>query len=73
MITLSELELVLLIAVTVLCFVAYMQWREIAELRGVMMHLMDAMRGVADNEVSLKRDASGNIEVNKLKEKHNGN
>ena len=73
MITLSELELVLLIAVTVLCFVVYMQWRELAELRGVMMHLMDAMRGVADNEVSLKRDASGNIEVTKLKEKRNGN
>ena len=73
MITLSELELVLLIAVTVLGFVVYRQWSEIAELRGVMMHLMDAMRGVADNEVSIKRDASGNIEVNKLKEKHNGN
>ena len=54
-------------------FVVYRQWCEIAELRGVMMHLMDAMRGVADNEVSLKRDASGNIEVTKLKEKRNGN
>ena len=73
MITLSELELTLLIAVTVLGFVVYRQWCEIAELRGVMMHLMDAMRGVADNEVSLKRDASGNIEVTKLKEKRNVN
>jgi hypothetical protein len=50
-----------------------MQWREIEELRGVAIHLMDAMRGVADKEVSIKRDASGNIEVNKLKEKHNVN
>jgi len=73
MITLSELELVLLIAVTVLAFVAYRQSREIEELRGVAMHLMDAMRGVADNTLSIKRDASGNIEVNKLKEKHNVN
>lgn len=73
MITLSELELVLLIAVTVLGFVVYRQWCELAELRGVMMHLMEAMRGVADKELSIKRDASGNIEVNKLKEKPNGN
>ena len=73
MITLSELELTLLIAVTFLVFVVYMQGREIAELRGVMVHVMDAIRGVADKELSIKRDASGNIEVNKLKEKHNGN
>jgi len=73
MITLSELELVLLVAVTYLCFVVYMQWRETDQLREAMLQLMDALRGVADNRVSVKRDAAGNIEVNKLKEKHNAN
>jgi len=73
MITLSELELVLLIAVTVLGFIVYWQWREMEAMRELGIHLMDAMRGVADNTLSIKRDASGNIEVNKLKEKPNGN
>jgi len=73
MITLSELELVLLIAVTILAFVVYMQRREVDEIREAMMHLMEALRGVADKEMNIKRDASGNIEVNRLKEKSNGN
>lgn len=72
MITLTELEFVLMLGIGVLVYVIHIYRKVIDAQRDAMRILMHTLSGVADKKITLVRDREGDIHI-RNQEKLNGN